>query len=172
MNASWLKNVIPPVWMFLIVVRIVTLKFPLLFPPSSKGVCEPTPRARCGVTRRTHIRYFRLKYYFSSLLKNSNAVSPLWARVCASVCLPCSPQPVGYAVFLRLGGPEWDVPETYRFRQDGPLRFFFFFFKALLCYVLLMPLRWFGLTFADALGFQQISCQHKNCLSRVHLLNI
>lgn len=47
--------------------------------------------------------------------------------------------------------------ETYRFRQEGPLRVIYFLFfsllKALLCYVLLMPLRWFGLTFADAPGF-------------------
>lgn len=38
-------------------------------------------------------------------------------------------------------------------------------FKALLWYVLLMSLRWFGLTFADALWLKQISCHHKTACS-------
>lgn len=79
----------------------------------------------------------------------------LCACMCALVSFPCSTQPVNYFFLVwwtRAGHPR-DILNQTGWTIEV--------FKALLCYVLLMPLRWFALTFSDALCLQQISCHHK-----------
>lgn len=91
-------------------------------------------------------------------LKKLKGVRCCFGHACVHHFSPCrAPSPC----VLLSAGPGLSRRHTDSDRKGRWGFFFSFFLKALLCYVLLMPLRWFGLTFADAPSFQQISGRGK-----------
>lgn len=173
MSASWLKNAILPVWMFLIAFQKNVKKVSSSSPPFVQRCVWTYPEGEMWCDQKNTHQVFPPEIFFLLLSWKIQTVCPRCGHACVHQCachvlLSLSVTPCSSARADRSGTSRRHTDSD----RMGHWGFFFFFFKALLCYVLLMPLRWFGLTFADALGFQQISCQHKNCLSKVHLVNI